>query len=259
MIWSEFRQNMADTAAAIASRLTLWIWLTGCLVAVVAGPFGTFQTMGFGLRLTYWVTVITSGLAIGAVVSAIFMTVCRDWHPLWIDLKASVAITTLLAPLIFLLRSGLDPVLTRTDLSPGSIWINTALFVLPIFFLRRQIAGAGRVSETPCARLMRRLPEALQDATVVRLSGRDHTVEVVTDRGTATLRLRLKDAIDEMEPVEGVCTHRSHWVACAAITGHATDGGKLFVTLANDDRVPVSRNYRPRLEARGLVPGLEGG
>jgi len=257
LIWSEFRQNMAKVADALTSRLTLSIWLTGCLVAVVAGPFGSFQTMHFGLRLVYWVTVITTGLAIGAVVSAMFMTICRDWHPLWIDLKASLVITTLLAPIIFLLRTGLDPVLTRADLSPGSIWINTALFVAPIFFLRRQIANIDPAPDPPCARLTRRLPDAMQDATVLRLSGRDHTVEVTTDRGTATLRLRLKDAIDEMEPIEGICTHRSHWVACAAITGHATEGGKLFVTLTNGDHVPVSRNYRPHLEALGLVPGAD--
>jgi hypothetical protein len=258
LIWSEFRQNMALTATALLSRITLSIWLTGCLVAVVAGPFGTFQTMGFTLRLVYWGTVITSGLALGAMVNALFMTMCRGWHPLWIDLKASLLITTLLAPLIFVLRAGLDPMLTRTDLSPGSIWVNTLLFVAPIFFLRRQIAGMQDTPEPARPRLLRRLPEPLQEATVLRLSGRDHSVEVATDRGTATLRLRLSDAIDEMEPVEGLCTHRSHWVTRAAVTGHMAEGGKLFIALANGDRVPVSRGYRPRLEEVGLVPGQDG-
>ena len=248
---------MAETAAALSSRLTISIWLIGCLVAVVAGPFGTFQTMGAGLRLAYWGTVITSGLAIGTVVNALFLTICRGWHPLWIDVKASLLITTLLAPLIFVLRAGLDPMLTRGDLALGSIWINTALFVAPIFFLRRQLTGAARTPEPDCPRLMRRLPEPMQGATLLRLAGRDHTVEVTTDQGIETLRLRLSDAIDETEPVEGVSTHRSHWVACAAITGHVCDGGKLYVKLTNGELVPVSRTYRPRLEALGLVPGPE--
>ncbi len=258
MIWSEFQRHMSEVAAAFTSRITISIWLTGCLVAVVTGPFGTFQTMGFGLRLVYWVTIVTSGLAIGAVVNAAFLTVCRGWHPLWIDLKASLVITTLLAPLIYMLRSGLDPVLTRADLAITSTWINTGLFVAPIFFLRRQLTGIDRAPGPPCPRLMRRLPDPLQEASILRLTGRDHTVEVATDRGTTTLRLRLKDAIDEMEPVDGLCTHRSHWVARAAITGHTTEGGKLHVTLANGDRVPVSRKYRPRLEDLGLVPGQDG-
>jgi hypothetical protein len=249
---------MAETAAAFTSRTTLSIWLTACLVAVVAGPFGTFQTMGFGVRIVYWGAVITCGLAIGAVVHGVFVTVCRGWRPLWIDLKASVLITTLLAPLIFVLRAGLDPMLTRADLSLGAVWINTALFVAPIFFLRRQLTGVARVPEPPRPRLMRRLPGPLQQATVLRLAGRDHTVEVVTDHGPVTLRLRLKDAIDEMEPVAGLCTHRSHWVARAAIIGHVAEGGKLHVTLVNGDRVPVSRKYRPELEALGLVPAQNG-
>ncbi|MDZ7709971.1 MAG: LytTR family DNA-binding domain-containing protein [Roseovarius sp.] len=256
-MWSEFRRHMAETATAMSSRLTISIWLIGCLVAVVAGPFGTFQTMGVGLRVVYWGAVITSGLAIGTGVNALFLTICRGWHPLWIDVKASLLITTLLAPLIFVLRAGLDPMLTRADLSLGSIWINTALFVAPIFFLRRQLTWVGLIPEPDRPRLVRRLPGPMQGATLLRLSGRDHTVEVTTDQGTATLRLRLSDAIDEMEPVEGVCTHRSHWVARGAITGHIFEGGKLFVILVNGDHVPVSRTYRPRLEALGLVPGVE--
>lgn len=248
---------MAETAAALSSRLTMSIWLIGCLVAAVAGPFGTYQTMGPGLRAVYWGAVITAGVALGAVANALFLTLCRAWHPLWIDVKASALITTLLAPLIFVLRAGLDPMLSRADLALGSIWINTALFVAPIFFLRRQLTGIVRTPAPPPPRLLRRLPEPMQGATLLRLSGRNHTVEVVTDRGTETLRLRLSDAIDETDPALGLCTHRSHWVARAAITGHVCEGGKLYVMLSNGDRVPVSRTYHPRLEELGLVPGQD--
>jgi DNA-binding LytR/AlgR family response regulator len=47
-------------------------------------------------------------------------------------------------------------------------------------------------------------------------------------------------------------------VARAAIIGHVAEGGKLHVTLVNGDRVPVSRKYRPELEALGLVPAQNG-
>lgn len=259
MIWSEFRRHLAETCTSVTSRVAISLCLTGLLVAVVAGPFGTYQTMGTALRLVYWGAVIASGVGTGAVVNAAFMTVCTAWHPLWIDLKASILITTLLAPLICVLRASLDPVLTQDNLALGAVWLHTAAFVAPIFFLRRQLGRAETAPEPPRPRLLRRLPEPMQQARVLRLSGRDHTVEIVTDQGNETLRLRLGDAIEEMEPVEGICTHRSHWVARAAITGHAYEGGKLYLTLCNDDRVPVSRTYRPRLEALGLVPGSETG
>jgi len=254
LIRSEFRRHVAKACAAVTSRVAMSLCLTGLLFAVVAGPFGTFQTMGTVLRLVYWGCVIASGVGIGVVIDATLMTFCRDWHPLWIDLTASILITTVLAPLICVLRASLDPVLTQADLALGAVWLHTAAFVAPVFFLRRQLGRAASPSDPPRPRLLRRLPEPLQQARVLRLSGRDHTVEIATDQGNHTLRLRLGDAIEEMEPVEGVCTHRSHWVARAAITGHACEGGKLYLTLSNGDRVPVSRRYRPRLEALGLVP-----
>ncbi|MEZ5714276.1 MAG: LytTR family DNA-binding domain-containing protein [Paracoccaceae bacterium] len=68
-----------------------------------------------------------------------------------------------------------------------------------------------------------------------------------------TIRLRFSDAIAEMEPMQGYCTHRSHWVSHAAISGVEREPGKLFLRLVNGDRVPVSRKYRPELEKARIV------
>jgi hypothetical protein len=212
--------------------------------------------MSTPLRLVYWGSVILSGVALGAVCRATLLTFCGHWRPLLLDLQISLATTTLLAPLIYTLRATLDPALTRADLLPGSIWVNTLFFVTPVFLFHRQFGlGTVEAGDTPPPpRLVRRLPEALQGARILRLSGSGHNVEVVTDRGTETLRLRLSDAIDEMEPVEGLCTHRSHWVALAAITASERRQGKMFVRLSNGERVPVTRTYAPKLEAAGLIP-----
>lgn len=253
-IWAEFRRHLAATIAAFGSRIVVLLLLMGCLVTIVAGPFGTFGTMDLARRAVHWGAIIACGLGIGALVNAALLTISRGWHPLAIDLVASFGVTTLLAPLILVLRTGLDPSVTRADLTFGTIWLITLVFVAPVFFLRRQLAISRTASEPPRPRLMRRLPGPLADASILRLAGRNHVVEVVTDRGTETLRLRLSDAIDEMAPVEGLCTHRSHWVTRAAIAGHVRQSGKLFVTLENGDHVPVSRTFRPRLEAEGLVP-----
>jgi DNA-binding LytR/AlgR family response regulator len=86
------------------------------------------------------------------------------------------------------------------------------------------------------------------------LTAKNHYVEVVTDKGSTTIRMRLADAIDEMEPVEGYCVHRSHWVARSAINAVERENAqKIFVLLSNGDRIPVSRKYRPNLEKTGLV------
>ncbi|MDK3017139.1 LytTR family DNA-binding domain-containing protein [Pseudodonghicola flavimaris] len=104
----------------------------------------------------------------------------------------------------------------------------------------------------PPPRLMRRLPETFA-GPILRLSSEDHFVDVVGAEGHHRLRMRLTDAIDEMDTVDGYCSHRSHWVARVAIEGVEREGGRIFLRLVNGDRVPVSRTYKPDLEAAGIL------
>lgn len=229
-------------------------------MAVVAGPFGSLHTMTPILRLVYWGLVVVFGLILATLVRAAFLTFLTGRRPRWRDLGIALVTAIGLAPIVYVLRASLDPVLRLVDLSLVSIWVNTLIFVAPVFFISRKLGH-----ETPTAtdappqpRLARRLPEAMQGAAVLRLSGSGHTVEVMTERGPETLRLRLSDAIDEMDPVEGYCTHRSHWVARAAVAGLERREGKLYLRLVNGERVPVTRTYAPKLEAAGVIPPQQG-
>ncbi|MGX0875844.1 hypothetical protein ACSSV4_000516 [Roseovarius sp. MBR-154] len=256
---------MAETRDGLLSPLTLSIWVSVCVIAVVAGPFGTYDTMMWPTRLAYWVLVASIGILIGSVVRAIKKTVCVRPHPAVFDAVVSLLTSLFLAPVIWLLRGALDPQISRADLSLFSISLNTLLIVGPVFVLRRQFGVelpasydvSARVSKAPRTRLHRRLSD-WPDAEVLRLSANDHFVEVATSQGMETVRLRLGDAIDEMEPVKGICTHRSHWVAISAIEQIEREGARLFVVLRNGDRVPVSRKYRPRLEQAGLIDRADG-
>ena len=141
------------------------------------------------------------------------------------------------------------------------VFVITAAAVVVQRLLTKAEARPSRATQAPDdaialviqPRLMGRLPQAARHR-ILRLSGRDHQVEVTTQAGVTSLRLRLRDAIAEMEPVEGYSTHRSHWVAKDAVTGVAREGSqKLYLVLCNGDRVPVSRTYRPALEQAGLI------
>jgi len=248
---------MLDIAAAFKSPRTASICVSVWLMAVVAGPFGSFQTMTPILRLVYWGLVMVFGLILATLVRAAFLTFSTDRRPRWRDLGIALVTASALAPIIYILRAALDPVLRLVDLSLVSIWINSVAVIFVILLLRRQLGLASDTRPPPRSRLARRLPKALQDATLLRLSGRDHSVEVVTDRGTETLRLRLSDAIEEADPVEGICIHRSHWVARDAIAGAECAQGKTFVTLRNGERIPVSRSYAHRLETAGFLDLIE--
>ncbi len=241
------------------------ILIAGWCIAVTAGPFGTYSTMMWPVRVVYWGSIIGVGMMSGIVARASMMVIIGIRAPARFDIGASLLTCAILAPAIWGLRGWLDPELTHDDLKPWSIAFNTFMIVAGVFVLRRtlgaeQPAGYTReiLDEPSRPRLNRRLTE-LRSSEIMRLSANDHFVDVATSAGQETLRLRLADAIAEMEPVAGICTHRSHWVALSAITGvERESAGKLFVRLRNGDRVPVSRKYRPRLEAAGWIESEAG-
>ncbi|MEO0372729.1 MAG: LytTR family DNA-binding domain-containing protein [Pseudomonadota bacterium] len=102
-------------------------------------------------------------------------------------------------------------------------------------------------------RLLQRLPSSRR-ARVLRLSAMDHMVEVVTETGTEKLRIRLSDAVREMEPMQGYMAHRSHWVAKDAVVQAEKKGAdKVYLKLSNGDMIPVSRTFRTDWADAGML------
>ena len=258
---SEFRKHLVETFSTLFSSATAFTVVVSIAVAAIAGPFGTYETMSAVTRAAYWGMAIVGGLLVAYLCRATMVTVFGKRRPVLFDLGAAVMVSVILAPLIWGLRAWMDPVLDLNHLRLPNIALNTFVIAWGIFVLRRQIGleqppgyrrrDAGE--DVPTSRLHRRLSN-LSGVEIMRLSANDHFVDVSTDRGVETLRLRLGDAIDEMDPIKGICTHRSHWVALSAVVGvEQADANKTFVILRNGDRVPVSRKYRPRLMATGLL------
>ena len=265
---SEFAKSFKDTYARLFSPFTLFVFGACWLLAVLAGPFGTYEAMSFGLRAVYWFVVVAGAIVAGFGVRAVSVVVFDSRRPLLSDLGAAALLSVVFTPYVIVIRGLFSQMSNGLVVSPVSIALNTFLLALAVFVLRRQLVpeepGSYLVPDQAAAvqpqtgppqlpRLLRRLPPELQ-GDVLRLSANDHKIEVVTSNGVETLRLRLNDAIAEMEPVEGLCTHRSHWVSVSAIQGVEKENAhKLFVVLRNGDRVPVSRKYRADLEARGVI------
>ena len=76
----------------------------------------------------------------------------------------------------------------------------------------------------PEAALLARL-SARSRAKLLHLHMQDHYVEVNTAAGSELLLLRFRDALREVEDVNGLQVHRSHWVARDAIAGVERRGG----------------------------------
>lgn len=257
-------------------------WALFTLAATVMGPFNTLALMEDGRRLVYWGAIVAVALLLSAGLARLIARVEPDatsWRSDWLRIGGMALGLT---PLIY----GWTHVMVPDHGGHGPSLLRLALLVALIGTVvqvsKRIVRGepplgldeSGAVPDPladegeegaplvtvpdpepepdPAPRLMRRLPEGAQ-GPVVRLSASDHFVEVVLPGETHSLRMRFTDAIDEMDGIEGYCSHRSHWVARDAISGVERDGARIQLRLSNGDLIPVSRTYRPGLEKAGIV------
>jgi len=263
--FSKLRFVFTETFSTLVSPTTVFIWVTCVAIATVAGPFGTLLYMDVVERALYWGLVTTGGIVVGYTMYAVALLILGENRPFLFDPFTALMIACLLGPLVWFLRSNIQADAPEGLISLGGVIFNTFVISLGVLASRRQIcrltpvplrsglSDAVGTTSLPGPRLLRRLSDDVR-APVLRLSANDHYVEVVTTRGKQVLRLRLSDAINEMEPVEGFCVHRSHWVTRSAIVQVERENAhKLFVLLKNGDRVPVSRTYRGELERMGIM------
>ena len=65
---------------------------------------------------------------------------------------------------------------------------------------------------------------------------------MLTPAGSDLIYMRLSDAIDELEGLEGQRAHRSWWVAKSAVAAIVSRGRKTELRLTSGLLIPVSRN-----------------
>jgi DNA-binding LytR/AlgR family response regulator len=130
----------------------------------------------------------------------------------------------------------------------GSSLVMTAL----AFLLRRPATQthAGPPSAPP-PKFLARLPAQLAGAEIFAVEAEDHYLRLHTSLGQDLILMRLADAIAELEGFEGAQTHRSWWVAKAAVTGAERSDGRATLTLKDGAEVPVSRGFAKQLRSAG--------
>ena len=234
-----------------------------------SGPFGTLGLGPYSYRVVFWVVIVFGSVCLGRLCRHAIDRFMAQVGALKQDLVIVLAMTALVTPLLwgFVRMMAGNTLMVSFWGSAQYVVVVTAGFCV----LRRSLPGTElqwyfspyRVEEQPAElkasaignvlpRLARRLPGDFVHP-ILRLTVDDHLVEVVGTEGAARLRMRFADAVDEMEPVEGFCTHRSHWVARSAFSCVVREDGQLRVRLINGDLVPVSRKYRKNLEELDLI------
>ena len=227
------------------------------VVLAVSGAFGTAQ-IPISLRLAYWVPVMLAGALWGHVCSRLVdRWIDMDERP-WITVAAlSASITGPVSVLVWFVtglvfegqvyRVGALPLMVGPVLTVTVVMSAINVFLSKAQPVQTHAAPAGAAP----ARFPDRLPMKLRGAAIRAVQAEDHYLRIHTDRGSDLILMRLSDALEELEGLEGSQTHRGWWVAKDAVRDVARGDGRATLTLDRGVTAPVSRRYARALREAG--------
>ncbi|MGR3433301.1 MAG: LytTR family DNA-binding domain-containing protein [Shimia sp.] len=247
------------------ARPVLWAVLAGVgVVLAFGGAFGTGGVMRPLPLALYWVVVAIAGYALGTFVSAACRVGLAGW-PWALRVAATGAAIGILAAagLVGLNRALFGPLYDGWGDVAGFSAVVVAVAMVVTVILDLGFAAASGQAEPGSGSgpttgpeagpaLMARLPLEAR-GPLVALCAEDHYVRVRTAAGEALVLMRLGDAVTEAAPTPGLRTHRSHWVAEAAVGAARRRGDGAVVVLHDGTEIPVSRANLPALRERGWL------
>jgi hypothetical protein len=265
--WSGWIGSWRDLRRELAASAAFGLFL-GAL-----GPFGTYVNGGLAERMLYWVGALVVGVLVyGLGVRFALHLGARYRQPVWFVLPLAVAVigipySAVSAVVVVGLWPSVAHFMHPADWYGQSFIIGLPLNALAVWIrsldLPRSATAAAPAIAAPAQPALDRPLKRLAPALLC-LQVEDHYVRAHTASGSNLMLIALKDAIAELEDVEGLQVHRSWWVAKAAVAGPVTHGRNLALRLSNGLEVPVSRGAAPKLrdagwllERDGVVPTSE--
>lgn len=230
------------------------------VVLALVGPFGSFQEP-LALRLVVWLGFAYIGYALYAPIDTIAQRLAPMLDlPVWgLRIGACFIASVPMAVAVWVLPRlpdrvrvpGLDRALELylyVVLIGGLVTIVTTL-------IHRSHADAetpAPARAAPDMRFLDRLPPAL-GTELLALEMEDHYVRAHTPLGSELVLLRMRDAVAELEGLDGAQVHRSWWVARGAVEDVKREGRNVRLVLENGLEAPVSRaNVKPLKDAGWL-------
>jgi DNA-binding LytR/AlgR family response regulator len=228
----------------------------------VSGGFGS-ESAAFLPRVGFWVL----GIALGAAIGGNIADGCdrHGWpagawtHFVFVAVATALPTVVLiwaLDELVFL--DGQFDVRRLPDLVAPVLVVTLVMSALNTFVGRQPVmthaisASDGAYEAAPAARavprLFDRLPQKLRGGELWAIEAEDHYLRLHTSKGSDLILLRLADAVAELEGIEGAQTHRSWWVARAAVEGARRSDGRATLLLKGGLEAPVSRTYSRALK-----------
>lgn len=238
------------------------IAVVAAVFMAVAGAFGT-GAAPLGARFGYWLTGMPLASLVG---TAVFMPVYRmGWmedRPLLLAAILALVMAVPLTVLIWFLSAMFFPQYASSDprYLPGyfPVVLLVSVIMTAINYLAAERAARGQDHATHAApagsgpaKFLERIPLKLRGAELYAVEAEDHYLRLHTAKGSDLILMRLADAVAELEGIEGAQTHRSWWVAKAAVTAAKRADGRAVLTLKNGAEAPVSRSYAGALRDAG--------
>lgn len=228
--------------------------VAGVFLALI-GAFGSDEAP-ITVRLAYWVGLCLAGSVVGTAVSQLIGREGRADERPWLYGALTVAGITLPFTVVVWLVSELafhgHPRPRALPVYLGPVFIVTAAMTALNFLVQRRPpeTHAAPVG-APAPRFLDRLPAKLRGAELHAVEAEDHYLRLHTSRGQDLILMRLSDAVAELEGIEGAQTHRSWWVARAAVEDARRGDGRATLQLKSGVEAPVSRAYARALREAG--------
>jgi hypothetical protein len=250
-----------------ALAFELAIMAAAGVVAALIGPFGSFA-LPLGMRLVDWLLFALGGYAFfRPVIAGADALTAQSGVPRWIALCAAVALASLPTTLLvaWAITGMRLPRLTLGNL----LGLYAEVVLLGGVITAIQIALRSRLPAAPAAEpgpaisestppsvsqrepaLFAQLPPRL-GRDLLYLGNEDHYVRAYTREGDTLLLMRMRDAVEDLAPIEGARIHRSWWVARNAVAEVLRRDRAVLLRLIDGREVPVARAMVAELRARG--------
>jgi hypothetical protein len=261
------QQGLREVASGVRERQVGAIGASWTALATrfgLAALFGVFLAVcgvGTAIHGPFWLRAVSvsavsvTGVAVGSAL--IWMT--RNWRgSRWMRvLTISLVMTTPLGLFVWVLDILVAKPAPSIDRLPSYMLTSLAISLLMglLFWLglgRPLQPGSPAPWNVPSP-FLDRLPPRLRGSDLWAVQAEDHYLRVHTSKGQDLILMRLSDAMAELKPIEGAQTHRSWWVARAAISDVAKGDGRGEIRLPDGVMAPVSRTHAKALRERGWI------
>ena len=262
------RIDWADVLREVA------IMIAVAIVLAAIGPFGSFAQPGW-LRFVEWLIFAIGGYAFFRPVIAGGDALSASARlPRWIAIGlacalAAIPTTVLVAITLAGWRFARIDLGSLMALYPDVLLLGAIVTAVQILLAERRAVAAPvepiapPLIEEPAPSLpppsiapgtifLDRLPPAI-GRDLLCVENEDHYVRAHTALGSGLILMRLRDAVAELEGMDGARVHRGWWVARAAVAGVVRRDRAIALRLANGLEVPVARNEAPALRAAGWL------